>query len=431
MIEVYGHKIYAPFIFVCDGKVYSSHSGTRWSVNFTRYGTKAWGNTTWAEQDVTRACPDGRNSEVNAAFRKVIKGHFRLKDNQIASFLKQQADEKKQILVEGKSVKRHISSSNNGSASAQSAPVETPLPETAIGTLIKALIKRGCSESRVMEYIEWERQQQLTGNLTGVKLDVRLKMFLGTYEEPAVEPEPEAVEPEQPDTHSVDMTHLPYASGIRWVRQNKRRRWGYRIKQAETLEVLGFTLPDHIFQPAHGWCESYRWDTRDEAAEAMFALLASLTGAEFYVSTPTAEPEPELVEERDHREDVPFYGRRRRDQASFRSDVALNCGDRCVYTGASAIRCEAAHLVAHARRGGASFKNGLLLRSDLHTLFDAGLCAIDPATLQIWFAPELLETDADLQRINGAKMRPTMMPINAENLAARWTEFGAIQETKN
>ncbi|HFV9214671.1 TPA: HNH endonuclease [Enterobacter roggenkampii] len=338
MIEVHGHKIYAPFIFVCDGKVYSSHSGTRWSVNFTRYGTKAWGNTTWAEQDVTRVCPDGRNSEVNAAFRKVIKGHFRLKDNQIASFLKQQAEEKKQILVEGKSVKRHISGSN-GAGSSQPTPAAAPIPDTALGMLIKALIKRGCPESRVMEYIEWEKQQQLTGKLTGVKLNVRLKMFLGTWEEPApvVEPQPE----------------------------------------------------------------------------------------------PTPEPKRSLVEEREHREDVPFYGRRRRDQASFRSDVALNCGDRCVYTGASAIRCEAAHLVAHARKGGASFKNGLLLRADLHTLFDAGLCAIDPATLQIWFAAELLETDADLQRINGAKMRPTMMPINAENLAARWTEFGAIQEITN
>lgn len=91
MTEVHGHKIYAPFIFVCNGKVYSSHSGTRWSVNFMHYGIKAWGNTTRAEQDVTRACPDGRNSEVNAAFRKASKGHFRLKDNQIASFLKQQS----------------------------------------------------------------------------------------------------------------------------------------------------------------------------------------------------------------------------------------------------------------------------------------------------------------------------------------------------
>lgn len=62
------------------------------------------------------------------------------------------------------------------------------------------------------------------------------------------------------------------------------------------------------------------------------------------------------MEDRYHEEDVPFYGHRRRNQAQFRADVATNCNDRCVATGASIIRCEAAHLVQHARKGGASFK---------------------------------------------------------------------------
>ncbi|MDI5619384.1 HNH endonuclease, partial [Salmonella enterica subsp. enterica serovar Anatum] len=90
------------------------------------------------------------------------------------------------------------------------------------------------------------------------------------------------------------------------------------------------------------------------------------------VEEPQAEePQAErsLAEEREHKEDVPFYGRRRRDQGKFREDVMLNCGGRCVYTNAIAVRCEAAHLKAHARKGGASFKNGLLLRADIHKLF--------------------------------------------------------------
>lgn len=38
------------------------------------------------------------------------------------------------------------------------------------------------------------------------------------------------------------------------------------------------------------------------------------------------EPQAErsLAEEREHKEDVPFYGRRRRDQERFREDVMLN-----------------------------------------------------------------------------------------------------------
>ncbi|HBW1982404.1 MULTISPECIES: HNH endonuclease signature motif containing protein [Klebsiella] len=147
------------------------------------------------------------------------------------------------------------------------------------------------------------------------------------------------------------------------------------------------------------------------------------------------EPEPQaeepraersLVEEREHKEDVPFYGRRRRDQGKFREDVMLNCGGRFVYTNAIAVRCEAAHLKAHARKGGASFKNGLLLRADIHKLFDAGLCAIDPRTLKLWFAPDLVKKDADLAAIDGITMRKTQLPINKDNIEDRWDAFVKI-----
>ena len=51
------------------------------------------------------------------------------------------------------------------------------------------------------------------------------------------------------------------------------------------------------------------------------------------------------------------------------------------------------------------------------------VCAIDPATLQIWLVSELLESEADLLRINGAKMRPTTKPVNVTNLVERWEGF--------
>lgn len=261
--------------------------------------------------------------------------------------------------------------------------------------------------------------------MSSIKSTRNRKRTIKDLKKQTAQPEltPDVVDPEQTEYRRVDMATLPYASGIRWVCKNRCHRWGYRIKQGEAQEVLGITLSEHIFQPGRGWCESYRWDSRKEGAEALFALLGSLTSFDFYGSTPTAEPEPMLMEEREHREDVPFYGRRHPDQANFRADVALNCGARCVYTNASDIRCDAAHLVPHARKGEASFKNGLLLRSDLHTLFDERLCAIDPATLQIWFVSELLESDADLMRIIGVKMRPTMKLINVTNLVERWEDF--------
>lgn len=130
-----------------------------------------------------------------------------------------------------------------------------------------------------------------------------------------------------------------------------------------------------------------------------------------------------LIEEREHKEDVPFYGRRRRNQAQFRADVELNCYGRCVITGASAIRCEAAHLVPHARKGGASFKNGLLMRSDLHKLFDLGEMAIDPENLVVNFSAAVLAMDSDLWKLKGMMIHPTDKPINGENLRQRWEAF--------
>lgn len=131
----------------------------------------------------------------------------------------------------------------------------------------------------------------------------------------------------------------------------------------------------------------------------------------------------ELVEVRDAGEDVVYYGRRRRNQWLFRADAEFNCFGRCLITQVSTRRCEAAHLVPHARKGGASFKNGILLRADLHTLFDLGEMAIDPETLEVHFSAEALEDDADLRELHGKPLHPTRNPINAEYLRARWDEF--------
>ncbi|WP_010671423.1 HNH endonuclease signature motif containing protein [Pantoea agglomerans] len=200
-------------------------------------------------------------------------------------------------------------------------------------------IKYGCPPERVLELRAWQGANAKA--LMGIKLKDVIAMFLGTYEEPAEETQPEAAtEPK--------------------ARKPRKRRT--------------------------------------------------------------------LLEEREAKADMPFYGMRRRSQAQFRDDVALNCGDRCVVTGASLLRCEAAHLVAHARKGGASFKNGLLLRADLHTLFDHGQMAVHPADLTVWFHESSLALDADLRELHGKKLRPTMKPIKAENLAERWEAFSKQQQ---
>lgn len=53
---------------------------------------------------------------------------------------------------------------------------------------------------------------------------------------------------------------------------------------------------------------------------------------------------------------------------------------------------EAAHIMPYKGTDTNKLGNGVLLRADVHTLFDLGLIAIDGATLRIAISPKLADT---------------------------------------
>jgi len=70
-------------------------------------------------------------------------------------------------------------------------------------------------------------------------------------------------------------------------------------------------------------------------------------------------------------------------QGSFRVLVTDAYGRRCALTSERTLPVlEAAHIKPYALQGPHEVKNGLLLRSDLHRLFDTGYITIDPAELR-------------------------------------------------
>lgn len=77
-------------------------------------------------------------------------------------------------------------------------------------------------------------------------------------------------------------------------------------------------------------------------------------------------------------EDAPLYGksylqRLRIGQGAFRMDVTTAYEGRCSITGEKTLPAlEAAHIKAYAESGPNIIPNGLLLRSDMHKLFDSG-----------------------------------------------------------
>lgn len=79
-------------------------------------------------------------------------------------------------------------------------------------------------------------------------------------------------------------------------------------------------------------------------------------------------------------------------QSSFRLNVIEAYNRRCAITGENTlIVLEAAHIVPYGKQGTHDVKNGLLLRSDFHKLFDAGLVSVTPE-YKIKVSPRIRET---------------------------------------
>ena len=85
---------------------------------------------------------------------------------------------------------------------------------------------------------------------------------------------------------------------------------------------------------------------------------------------------------------------RRQGQTKFRQ-VLLNAYDyKCAITGFDAeVALEAAHIIPYVETANNNPSNGLLLRADLHTLFDLNLLAIHPETMQVFLCPALQNTE--------------------------------------
>lgn len=94
--------------------------------------------------------------------------------------------------------------------------------------------------------------------------------------------------------------------------------------------------------------------------------------------------------EREERERILRSIALRRGQKSFRDSLIQEFGCKCVITlTEDEETLEAAHIKPYARRGATDLANGLLLRSDIHTLFDLHLISINPNSLNVFCAKRI------------------------------------------
>lgn len=83
----------------------------------------------------------------------------------------------------------------------------------------------------------------------------------------------------------------------------------------------------------------------------------------------------------------------RRGQPAFRQKLIELYDGTCAVTGTNAIQAlEACHIIPYNGEKTNHPSNGLLLRADIHTLFDYGLITINPSSMTILISDSLLNT---------------------------------------
>jgi hypothetical protein len=120
----------------------------------------------------------------------------------------------------------------------------------------------------------------------------------------------------------------------------------------------------------------------------------------------------------------------RRGQKQFRDRLIKRYGSACQISGcAFPGLVEAAHLLPYSTSSDNSAGNGILLRSDLHTLFDLGLLGIEPKTLRVKFQPAVVRAGYAEFSDRSLMLNGSAEP-NADAIRDRWEFFSNKSKQK-
>ena len=113
----------------------------------------------------------------------------------------------------------------------------------------------------------------------------------------------------------------------------------------------------------------------------------------------------------------------RRGQREFRQQVLAAQGNVCAFTGSAPERVlEAGHLYSYAQLGTHFEHGGLMLRRDVHRLFDDGALAVDPSHLRIDVGEELSNFPQYAQLHDRPLKLEQLRDVQVEWLAKHWEE---------
>lgn len=125
---------------------------------------------------------------------------------------------------------------------------------------------------------------------------------------------------------------------------------------------------------------------------------------------------------RDERERVEREINARRGQEEFRKRLLKRFNDTCVITGCRlSVVLEAAHIVPYRGDKDHHPTNGLLLRADIHKLFDKDFLGIEPETLKVHLHRDV--KSMGYEAWDGVVLACDARLLSKEALQARWKQF--------
>ena len=235
----------------------------------------------------------------------------------------------------------------------------------------------------------------------------------------------------EPRWWSVDKDGFVEPHSICWLFCWTVGQRGHQEITSAFKKLMPFSYEDFYQKVGRANCQAWRDQNLD--GDGLTQTLRNLLGMQnqagegIRTAQLTLESQGEFspTDETDAREKVFSQIARRRGQKRFRDALLREYEYKCAITGCDAEDAlEAAHVVRYLGEKSDHIENGILLRADIHTLFDLDLIAIDPSSMEIVVANSLkgttYQTELQGKRLGSHRIR-------REALNGRWATFMTIR----
>lgn len=217
------------------------------------------------------------------------------------------------------------------------------------------------------------------------------------------------------------------------LRKSKKPKWrcsnGHEFEQPKVEDVPAFEfkaeykqnyMPINSISIIDLISHTPRYNVQSSIQEVDFEWAKSLFCNVIQLDSTEADIDDIPLDVDDQRKVILRQIKQRRGQKTFR-DTLLSQAAKCAISGCEIIDIlEAAHITAYKNDTHNHISNGLLLRCDMHTLYDLDLFAIDPDSFVIYFAPQI--QDKEYVKYHGKKLH-VAYKINHGALVERWKRF--------